>query len=48
MTYQEPAVATLLERLTALTPTLIGVEATGDLEMPVVRALAPAGLPVSK
>jgi len=44
--YTDPAVATLVARLTALTPTLIVLEATGGLEIPVVGALAAGGLPV--
>jgi transposase len=44
--YTETAVATLVARLTALTPTLIVLEATGGLEGPCVGALAAAGLPV--
>jgi transposase len=45
---QEPAeIATLVQRLKALSPTLIVLEATGGLEMPVAAALAAAGLPVA-
>jgi transposase len=44
--YTDSAVATLVARLTALTPTLIVLEATGGLEGPVVGAVAAAGLPV--
>jgi transposase len=39
-------VATLVERVQALHPTLIVLEATGGLERAVTRALATAGLPV--
>ena len=39
-------VATLVERLQALTPTLIVLEATGGLERAATAALAAAGLPV--
>jgi transposase len=45
---QEPAeIDTLVQRLKALSPTLIVLEATGGLEMPVAAALAAAGLPVA-
>jgi transposase len=44
--YADPAVATLVTRLTALTPALIVLEATGGLEGPLVGALAAAELPV--
>ena len=44
--YTEPAVATLVTRLTALAPALVVLEATGGLEVPLVGALAAAGLPV--
>jgi transposase len=44
--YTDPAVATLVARLTALTPALIVLEATGGLEVPLVGALAAASLPV--
>lgn len=36
----------LVEQIRALTPTLILVEATGGLEVPVVTSLAEAGLPI--
>lgn len=39
-------IAALLARLVALRPSLIVLEATGGLEMPVVAALGSAGLPV--
>src|SRR6478735_2276279 len=39
-------VVTLVERLQALHPTLIVLEATGGLERSAPAALAPAGLPV--
>ena len=43
----EAAVADLVARLQAELPTLIVLEATGGLEIPVVAALAAAGLPVA-
>ena len=42
----EPGVAQVVERLQALQPTLIVLEATGGLEAPLTGALAVAGLPV--
>ena len=39
-------VATLVEQVQALHPTLIGLEATGGLERAATAALATAGLPV--
>jgi Transposase len=39
-------IAALLPRLRALQPTLIVLEATGGLELPVVAAIGSAGLPV--
>ena len=44
--YAELEVPPLVARLAALTPALIVLEATGGLEVPVVGALAAAGLPV--
>lgn len=44
--YTEPEVAGLCRRVTALAPTLVVLEATGGLEVPLVGALAAAGLPV--
>lgn len=44
--HDEPAIATLLEQLRTLSPTLIVLEATGGLEVPLTSALATAGLPV--
>jgi transposase len=44
--YTDPAVATLVARLSALTPSLIVLEATGGLEVPLVGVLAAGGLPV--
>jgi transposase len=38
---------TLVQRLKALTPTLVVLEATGGLQMPAVAALELAGLPVA-
>ncbi|HEX2065794.1 MAG TPA: IS110 family transposase [Candidatus Thermoplasmatota archaeon] len=43
----EPALAALVERLQALRPQLVVLEATGGLEAPVVAALGVAGLPVA-
>ena len=43
----EPAVADLVTRLQAVAPTLVVLEATGGLELPVVAALAATGLPVA-
>ena len=42
----EAGIATLVEQLQELQPRLVVLEATGGLEMPVVGALAAAGLPV--
>lgn len=42
----EPDLTALVTRLQAVHPTLIVLEATGGLEIPVVGALAAAGLPV--
>jgi transposase len=44
--HDESAIAILVEQLTALRPTLIVLEATGGLEIPLTSALATAGLPV--
>lgn len=44
--YTDPAVATLVARLTTLAPVLIVLEATGGREVPLVGALAAGGLPV--
>jgi transposase len=43
----EEEVAALVERLAALTPTLVVLEATGGLEVRLAAALAAAGLPVA-
>jgi transposase len=43
----EPALTDLVTRLRTVHPTLIVLEATGGLELPVVAALAAAGLPVA-
>jgi transposase len=43
---EESAIVTLVERLRAIEPTLIVLEATGGVERQVVRALASAFLPV--
>src|SRR5215203_4171984 len=45
--YREEVVAALVERLVALEPTLIVLEATGGLEVRLAAALAAAGLPVA-
>jgi transposase len=44
--YTDEGVQELVSRLQALTPTLVLLEATGGLEMPLVAALATAHLPV--
>ena len=46
MTNDDPGIASLVERLQALDPPLMVLEATGGLEVPVTAALAAAGLPV--
>jgi transposase len=46
VTNDEPGIASLVSRLQALQPTLIVLEATGGLEVPVTAAVAAAGLPV--
>ncbi len=46
ITHDESAIATLVEQLRALSPTLIVLEATGGMEIPLTSALAAAGLPV--
>jgi transposase len=43
---EESGIARLVERLRTIQPTLIVLEATGGLEVPVTGALAEAGLPV--
>src|SRR4051794_14746434 len=45
--YREEEVAALVERLAALEPTLIVLEATGGLEVRLAAALAAASLPVA-
>src|SRR5215213_4642380 len=45
--YREEEVAALVERLAALEPTLIVLEATGGMEVRLAAALAAAGLPVA-
>ena len=45
--YDEAGVATLVQRLAGLRPTLIVLEATGGYESTVAAALAHAGLPVA-
>jgi transposase len=44
--HTESAFATLVEQFRALSPTLIVLEATGGMEIPLTSALATAGLPV--
>ena len=46
ITHDESAIATLVEHLRTLSPTLIVLEATGGMEIPLTSALATAGLPV--
>lgn len=43
---EELGIASLVERLRTVQPTLVVLEATGGLEVPVTGALAEAGLPV--
>ena len=45
--YGEEEVAALVERLVALEPTLVVLEATGGMEVRLAAALAAAGLPVA-
>ena len=42
----KPGVTELVERLQAVRPTLVVIEATGGIELPLVSALVLAGLPV--
>lgn len=44
--HHESAIAQLVEHLRPLSPTLILLEATGGMELPLTSALATAGLPV--
>jgi transposase len=44
--HEESAIATVVEQLRALSPTLIVLEATGGMKIPLTSALATAGLPV--
>jgi transposase len=44
--YTEVGIATLVEEVRALHPSAVVLEATGDLEVPLVSALAAASLPV--
>jgi transposase len=46
MANDEQGIAVVVDRLQALQPTLIVLEATGGLEVPLVGALAAVGLPV--
>src|SRR5689334_6685357 len=45
--HDEEGVAALVERLAALAPTLVVLEATGGMEVRLAAALAAAGLPVA-
>jgi transposase len=45
--HDEAGLATLLERLAPLAPTIVILEATGGYEIPVAASLAGAGLPVA-
>jgi len=42
----EAGIAEVLTRLQAVSPTLVVMEATGGLEIPLTEALASAGMPV--
>jgi len=44
--HDESAITTLVEQLRVLSPTLVVLEATGGMEIPLTSALATAGLPV--
>ncbi len=44
--HDEATITTVVEQLRALSPTLIVLEATGGMEIPLTSALATAGLPV--
>jgi transposase len=46
VSHDELGIASLVERLRTVQPTLVVLEATGGLEVPVTGALAEAGLPV--
>ena len=46
LTHDESGMTTLIEQLRALNPTLIVLEATGGMEIPLTSGLATAGLPV--
>jgi hypothetical protein len=46
VSHDEPGMTILVERLRTIQPALIGLEATGGLEVPVAGAVAAAGLPV--
>lgn len=46
MTNDEPKIAETVKRLQAVQPTLIALEATGGLDVPLAGALAAAALPV--
>jgi transposase len=46
ITHEESAITTVVDQLRTLSPTLIVLEATGGMEIPLTSALATAGLPV--
>ena len=43
---EDKGISQLVDRLRALSPSLVVLEASGGLELPVVAALGAAGLPV--
>ena len=47
VSHDEAGFATLLERVVALEPTVLVLEATGGYEVPLAATLASAGLPVA-
>lgn len=47
VTNDEAGIATVVERLRGVQPTVVVLEATGKLEVPLASALAAAGLPVA-
>lgn len=47
LSHDEPGLATLIERVRPLAPTVVVLEATGGYEVTVAAALAGAGLPVA-
>jgi Transposase len=46
VSHDAPGIATLVERLPTVQPTMVVLEATGGLEVPVIGPMAEAGLPV--